>query len=345
MEQDALHIHCFSMGGIPREGPAEPPPGSGEVPLRGSELAPGHQRFHLLGILLEGLAQMRLRLRRPALFPLQQGQVDPSRNQIRPQLDSPKQSGFCMGLAPLFTQQAPQIHPGSGKVRAQNQRPPVTAFGLFQLSQPRQHKPGCKLTLGQPWPQPKRLFVALQRLLIASQHSQRVTQTQMPGNQPRLSLDGQLKLPCCFLRTSGGNLQLAQSHPGQCVHAVQMNGLAVGQLSVVVSTGSLQRLAQRDPRIAHLRRNIHGRGGHLHRCRKLVACQRNQAHAHQRLGLPRVLLKHGLIADRNLGQPAGQANRGNCFSGLDCHSCLSGSPVPNAQSNRADPGAAAHLGP
>jgi hypothetical protein len=141
-------------------------PGAGQILFGRAKLAPGHQRLHLLGIQREGLAQVRLRFGGPAAFPLQNRQVDPARNPgpdaarrraARPPRQRPRVPARAAGC------------PGSSRRRQSPAAAPALAgsgFGLFQPSHPRQHKAGGKLALGQPRPQRQRLLVALQRLLI-----------------------------------------------------------------------------------------------------------------------------------------------------------------------------------
>ena len=132
VEQDAVHIHGLSVVRLARQSPAQPLPCAGLVALGGAELAPGNVCLHLGRVQREGLAQVSLGLGRTAAFALQQGQVDPARNQIRPQLDGPPQRRFGISFAPLIAQQAAEIHPGRCKIRPPHERPAITHFGLMQ---------------------------------------------------------------------------------------------------------------------------------------------------------------------------------------------------------------------
>jgi hypothetical protein len=146
----------------------------------------------------------------------------------------------------------------------------------------------------------------IERLLIAAHACISISQAQVSGCQRRLLAERQLKFPDRFFRAASGELQLAHSHPRQCVPAIPADRFSVSPLGLLAAAGGLQRLAQRDPCKPHLRCGGHGCFSHLYRCIVLAASQGHQADAHQRIGLARVLLQHELIAQRRLGQPAGQ---------------------------------------
>ena len=135
-----------------------------------------------------------------------------------------------------------------------------------------------------------------------------MAQAHVGGRQRRLLAQRQLIFPDALFRPSGGQHQFAQPHPRQRVHAVQADGMKVGALGLIPPAGGLQRLTQRHPGRAHLRRHGQRRAGHLHRRFRLAAGQGHQAHAHQRVRIARVLGQHALVAERNLAEPAGQSS-------------------------------------
>ena len=94
----------------------------------------------------------------------------------------------------------------------------------------------------------------------------RVSQPQVSGYQRRLAPERQVKVPDSFLRAPGGDLQLAQPHPCQRIHAVAAEGFRVGVLGFFDLVNGLQRLAQRYPCGDHLRRSGHGSLGHFDGC-------------------------------------------------------------------------------
>jgi hypothetical protein len=215
VQQNAVHIHCFCIVRIARQSPAQPLPGACQIPPPRAELAPGHQRLHLLGIQCEGLAEMCFRRSWPVAFPLQNREVDPASKQIGAQLDRPLQRRFGIDFVRRgrLAQQAAQVHPGGGKVRPQHQRPPITRFGLFHPSQSRQHKASGKLGLWKTRTHGYRLLITHQRLLVPPHQSQRIAQAEVGGHQRRLPRESQLKFPPSLCQAARGNLQLTQPHP------------------------------------------------------------------------------------------------------------------------------------
>jgi hypothetical protein len=130
--------------------------------------------------------------------------------------------------------------------------------------------------------------------------------THVSARQRWLLLESQFIVAKRIRRASGSYLQLAQPHPGQGIRAIQANRFLVGAFRLNGPARGLERLPQRHPGHAHPRSSGNGRGGHLDRGPMLAAGLRHQAHAHQRLRLQGVPLQRPLVAERHLGQPAGQ---------------------------------------
>ena len=96
VEKNAVCVDslCIRMAHV-QEGPSEPGPRAGVIFLRDAELAPRDEGFNLRGVECEGLAEMRLRLKRATTFALENGEIDPARDEIGAELDRAMQSGCC----------------------------------------------------------------------------------------------------------------------------------------------------------------------------------------------------------------------------------------------------------
>ena len=252
----------------------------------------------------ERLEQIALGDFRPATFALQDGKIDPPRNQIRPQLESAAQRGFRKHVLPLLPQQIPQVDPGCGKVGSRSNGTPVARFGFLHASQPGQCESRAKFTLRQARAQRECGLVLFQCLLIPSQQCERIAQPQVRRNQRRAALERELELGDSFFRKTCRDLQLAEAEARQRIHAIEPNGALVGFRCLLMPRSGLQRLPQSDPCRDHLRRRSYSGRRHLHSSLGLAAGQRHQAHANQRRGLRRVPLQNSLVAARNLGQAA-----------------------------------------
>jgi len=309
MQQNAVHVHSLGMIRIASQRPAQPLPRATRIALGGTELAPGQQRLHLLGIQGKGRAQVRLGLGVAVLLALQNRQIDPARGQIGTQLDGPPQCGLGIDLAPLLAQQAAKIDPGGGKVRTQHQRTAITALGLFRPSHARQHEPHCKLALGKFWLQRQSPLIAIESLFVAPQHRQRMTQAHQRRDKRGLTAKRDLEFPDSFLGTAHGQHQLAEAHARQSIAAVQPDRVRVDELCLFVTASGLEGLAERDPSRKHLWRGGDGGLGHPDRGFRLAASQRDQADAHQRIRMTGIADQHALKAESHLGKMSFQLGR------------------------------------
>ena len=89
-----------------------------------------------------------------------------------------------------------------------------------------------------------RRAVTRQRLLVPSHHGQRIAEAHVCAQQDRMAAQRLFKLLRGLPGTRGGQLQFAQPHAGQRIHAVQVYGMQVSFHSFFIAPGSLQRLAR-----------------------------------------------------------------------------------------------------
>jgi len=289
VQQDTLHIHGFIVFGIARQGPAHPSPCAGPVPSGLAELRPGHVGFGLFGIQRKSHPQVLFGVR-PSAIPLQQSEVDPSRDHVRLQLDRSPERTLGSDLAPLFPQQTAKVHPGRGKTRPLHQGTPVADLGVFGFAQSSQCKPGCEFALGQPRAQGQRLFVAIESFIVALHPHQRMPEAEVGRYQRRVPLQSQFVLTDCLFGPLRGESQLGQAGAGSGIHAVEPDGFSKSVFCLVVAMRGLESVAQRDPGRAHLRRCGSRSLSHQYGLFRLMACQRHQAHPHKSLGMARIVL-------------------------------------------------------
>jgi len=77
-----------------------------------------------------------------------ESQINPAGDQVRAQFDRPLQGSFGVDLAALLAQQAAEIHPRGGKVRAQDQRATVAGFSSFSFPMRANTKPAANSASG-----------------------------------------------------------------------------------------------------------------------------------------------------------------------------------------------------
>ena len=307
VEQDAVHVMRFRLVRIARQRPAQPSPCAGNISLGGAKLAPGNVGLHLVGIQRKGLAEVGLGFDGTATLAFQHAQVDPAGDQVWAQLDGAEQGSFGVDFAALFAQQASEIHPGCGKVGTSDKCTAVAGFSFFEATHAGEDEAGGKLGLGQARPEAERALVTVECLLVAAGDGKCVAQTQVRGHKGGLAADGQFEIHHRLVGAAGCGLQFAQPQSCKLIHAVKPDSLAIGGLSLLRVSRSLERLAQRHPGRAHGRSGLNGRFGHLYRRLGLVAGQGHQAHANQCLRMMRVGLECALIAEGDLGKTAGEA--------------------------------------
>ena len=241
---------------------------------------------------------------RPASLALQNGKIHPGRNQVRPQLDGAAQRGFAKNVLPLLPQQAAQIDPGCGKVRARGDGTPVARLRILRAPQPGQRESRGELALRQVRAQSECGFVLFQRLFISSHARERIAQPQVRCNRRRAALEREFEFGDSFFRPACRDLQLAHPQARQRIRAIEPDCLPVGFRCLLMPSSGLQRLPQSNPYRHQFRRGSYCGRGHPYRGLNLAAGQRHQTHAHQRHGLRGVPLQHALVAARDLGQVA-----------------------------------------
>ena len=191
--------------------------------LRCAKLAPGNVRLHLLGVEGEGLSEVGFRFLGAASLPFQDGQIDPSGDQVGAQLD--RALAACrvgLELTALFAQQAAEIHPGGGKVGALYKGATIASFGLFELAHTKlRTKAGGKFGFRKMRAKRKSLPVAVECLFMTPHAGKRGAESQMRRNRRRLTAKSQGKLPNRLFGSADGELQFAQAHTRQNIGSVE----------------------------------------------------------------------------------------------------------------------------